>query len=175
MQFIYTEAVSQIDGLSKLNWALSGFQIAETGYDYLFRSSIEGLYQLSKMDLLELTHLSLFHLSHNFPAILRSYSSTRRGSWQTSHCGWTRRTRSKHVIVPRHRDAERVDSNFRRSTSARHGGHATQSQLETTIMALPSHLRTSITPEELELVASEQLVEIIPLVAMERTAFISVR
>lgn len=42
-------------------------------------------------------------------------------------------------------------------------------------MALPSHLRTSITPEELELVASEQLVEIIPLVAMERTAFISVR
>ena len=42
-------------------------------------------------------------------------------------------------------------------------------------MALPPPLRTSITPPELELVASEQLVEIIPLVSMERTAFISVR
>ena len=41
-------------------------------------------------------------------------------------------------------------------------------------MALPPSLRTSITPAELELVASEQLVEIIPLVSMERTAFISV-
>ncbi|KAI0796955.1 Psf2-domain-containing protein [Abortiporus biennis] len=40
-------------------------------------------------------------------------------------------------------------------------------------MALPGPLRTTITPPELELVASEQLVEIIPLVAMERTAFIS--
>ena len=41
-------------------------------------------------------------------------------------------------------------------------------------MALPPSLRTSITPPELELVASEQLVEIVPLVSMERTAFISV-
>jgi GINS complex subunit 2 len=41
-------------------------------------------------------------------------------------------------------------------------------------MALPPSLRTSVIPTELELVASEQLVEIIPLVAMERTAFISV-
>lgn len=40
-------------------------------------------------------------------------------------------------------------------------------------MALPSHLRTSVTPAELELIACEQLVEIIPLVAMERTVFIS--
>ncbi|TBU33136.1 Psf2-domain-containing protein [Dichomitus squalens] len=40
-------------------------------------------------------------------------------------------------------------------------------------MALPPSLRTSITPPELELVASEQLVEIVPLVSMERTAFIS--
>ncbi|KAH9948401.1 Psf2-domain-containing protein [Amylocystis lapponica] len=40
-------------------------------------------------------------------------------------------------------------------------------------MALPASLRTSVTPAELELIASEQLVEIIPLVAMERTAFIS--
>ena len=41
-------------------------------------------------------------------------------------------------------------------------------------MALPTSLRTSVIPAELELVASEQLVEIVPLVAMERTAFISV-
>ncbi|KAI1796186.1 Psf2-domain-containing protein [Ganoderma leucocontextum] len=40
-------------------------------------------------------------------------------------------------------------------------------------MALPPSLRTSISPPELELVASEQLVEIVPLVSMERTAFIS--
>jgi len=40
-------------------------------------------------------------------------------------------------------------------------------------MALPPSLRTSVTPAELELIASEQLVEIVPLVAMERTAFIS--
>ncbi|KAI0832627.1 Psf2-domain-containing protein [Trametes gibbosa] len=40
-------------------------------------------------------------------------------------------------------------------------------------MALPPSLRTSITPPELELVAAEQLVEIVPLVSMERTAFIS--
>ncbi|TFY79325.1 hypothetical protein EWM64_g4687 [Hericium alpestre] len=40
-------------------------------------------------------------------------------------------------------------------------------------MALPVPLRTSVTPPELELIASEQLVEIIPLIAMERTAFIS--
>jgi len=42
-------------------------------------------------------------------------------------------------------------------------------------MALPVSLRTSVIPQELELVACEQLVEIIPLVAMERTAFISCR
>ncbi|KAI0920928.1 hypothetical protein AcW2_006053 [Taiwanofungus camphoratus] len=40
-------------------------------------------------------------------------------------------------------------------------------------MALPASLRTSVTPAELELIASEQLIEIIPLVAMERTVFIS--
>ncbi|KAH8094842.1 Psf2-domain-containing protein [Cristinia sonorae] len=40
-------------------------------------------------------------------------------------------------------------------------------------MALPVSLRTSVIPQELELVACEQLVEIVPLVAMERTAFIS--
>ncbi|KAH9833731.1 Psf2-domain-containing protein [Rhodofomes roseus] len=40
-------------------------------------------------------------------------------------------------------------------------------------MALPPPLRTSVTPAELELIACEQLVDIIPLVAMERTAFIS--
>ncbi|TCD69244.1 DNA replication protein psf2 [Steccherinum ochraceum] len=40
-------------------------------------------------------------------------------------------------------------------------------------MALPIALRTSVIPQELELVACEQLVDIIPLVAMERTAFIS--
>ncbi|KAI0303947.1 DNA replication complex GINS protein PSF2 [Russula brevipes] len=40
-------------------------------------------------------------------------------------------------------------------------------------MALPVSLRNSITPPELELVASEELVEIIPLISMERTAFIS--
>lgn len=42
-------------------------------------------------------------------------------------------------------------------------------------MALPAPLRSSVIPQELELIASEQLVEVIPLVAMERTAFISVR
>lgn len=41
-------------------------------------------------------------------------------------------------------------------------------------MALPPPLRASVIPAELELIASEQLVEIVPLVAMERTAFISV-
>jgi hypothetical protein len=41
-------------------------------------------------------------------------------------------------------------------------------------MALPAALRTSVTPLELELMASEHLVDIVPLVAMERTAFISV-
>jgi len=40
-------------------------------------------------------------------------------------------------------------------------------------MALPPSLRNSITPPELELTASEELVEIIPLISMERTAFIS--
>ncbi|KAF8842765.1 Psf2-domain-containing protein [Paxillus ammoniavirescens] len=40
-------------------------------------------------------------------------------------------------------------------------------------MALPRPLRVSITPPELELIASEQLIEIVPLIAMEKTAFIS--
>ncbi|RDB19926.1 DNA replication complex GINS protein PSF2 [Hypsizygus marmoreus] len=40
-------------------------------------------------------------------------------------------------------------------------------------MALPESLRVSITPPELELISSQQLVEIIPLISMERTAFIS--
>ncbi|KAI0747297.1 hypothetical protein BC629DRAFT_1561033 [Irpex lacteus] len=40
-------------------------------------------------------------------------------------------------------------------------------------MALPASLRASVIPAELELIASEHLVEIVPLVAMERTAFIS--
>ncbi|KIM68912.1 hypothetical protein SCLCIDRAFT_104754 [Scleroderma citrinum Foug A] len=40
-------------------------------------------------------------------------------------------------------------------------------------MALPQSLRTSVTPQELELIASEKLVEILPLVSMEKTAFIS--
>jgi hypothetical protein len=43
------------------------------------------------------------------------------------------------------------------------------------LMALPQSLRTSVTPLELELIASEQLVEIVPLITMEKTAFISVR
>lgn len=41
-------------------------------------------------------------------------------------------------------------------------------------MALPTSLSVSVMPPELELIASEHLVEIIPLVAMEKTAFISV-
>lgn len=41
-------------------------------------------------------------------------------------------------------------------------------------MALPQPLRVSITPPELELIASEHSVEIVPLIAMEKTAFISV-
>ena len=45
---------------------------------------------------------------------------------------------------------------------------------QSAVMALPPPLRASVTPAELELIACEQLVEIIPLVAMERTAFISV-
>ncbi|TFK43744.1 hypothetical protein BDQ12DRAFT_675489 [Crucibulum laeve] len=40
-------------------------------------------------------------------------------------------------------------------------------------MALPQSLRTSVTPPELELIASQQLIEIVPLISMERTAFIS--
>ncbi|KAG9317379.1 Psf2-domain-containing protein [Chiua virens] len=40
-------------------------------------------------------------------------------------------------------------------------------------MALPQSLRVSVTPPELELIASENLVEIVPLIAMEKTAFIS--
>ncbi|KAH7916292.1 hypothetical protein BJ138DRAFT_1140013 [Hygrophoropsis aurantiaca] len=41
------------------------------------------------------------------------------------------------------------------------------------VMALPQSLRSSVTPLELELIASEQLVEIVPLISMEKTAFIS--
>ncbi|KAF9076996.1 Psf2-domain-containing protein [Rhodocollybia butyracea] len=40
-------------------------------------------------------------------------------------------------------------------------------------MSLPQSLQTSVTPPELELIASQQLIEIIPLIAMEKTAFIS--
>ncbi|KAJ3732875.1 DNA replication complex GINS protein PSF2 [Lentinula guzmanii] len=40
-------------------------------------------------------------------------------------------------------------------------------------MSLPQSLRTSVTPPELELIASQQLIEIIPLIAIEKTAFIS--
>ncbi|KDQ64364.1 hypothetical protein JAAARDRAFT_52317 [Jaapia argillacea MUCL 33604] len=40
-------------------------------------------------------------------------------------------------------------------------------------MALPASIRSSVTPPELELIASEQLVDIIPLIAMDKTAFIS--
>jgi GINS complex subunit 2 len=42
-------------------------------------------------------------------------------------------------------------------------------------MALPERLLKQMTPAELELIASEDLVEIVPLISMERTAFISVR
>ncbi|KAF9057936.1 Psf2-domain-containing protein [Panaeolus papilionaceus] len=40
-------------------------------------------------------------------------------------------------------------------------------------MALPQPLRVSVTPTELELVACQQLIEIVPLISMEKTAFIS--
>ncbi|KAF8914196.1 hypothetical protein CPB84DRAFT_1758664 [Gymnopilus junonius] len=40
-------------------------------------------------------------------------------------------------------------------------------------MALPQSLRASVIPPELELIASQQLVEIVPLISMEKTAFIS--
>ncbi|TEB35723.1 Psf2-domain-containing protein [Coprinellus micaceus] len=40
-------------------------------------------------------------------------------------------------------------------------------------MALPVHLRDSVTPQELEMIACQQLIEIVPLIAMEKTAFIS--
>lgn len=43
------------------------------------------------------------------------------------------------------------------------------------IMALPLSLRTSVTPYELEFIATQQLVEIVPLISMEKTAFIAVR
>jgi hypothetical protein len=41
-------------------------------------------------------------------------------------------------------------------------------------MALASHLQNQMTPSELELIATEHLVDIVPLISMERTAFISV-
>jgi len=40
-------------------------------------------------------------------------------------------------------------------------------------MALPVSIRQSVTPLELELIASETLVDIVPLISMEKTAFIS--
>ncbi|KAL1739483.1 hypothetical protein HDZ31DRAFT_68882 [Schizophyllum fasciatum] len=40
-------------------------------------------------------------------------------------------------------------------------------------MSLPHSLRQSASPAELEFIASQQLIEIIPLIAMERTVFIS--
>ncbi|KAF7432890.1 DNA replication protein psf2 [Pleurotus ostreatus] len=40
-------------------------------------------------------------------------------------------------------------------------------------MSLPQSLRTSVIPEELEMIASQELVEVIPLIAMEKTVFIS--
>lgn len=42
------------------------------------------------------------------------------------------------------------------------------------IMSLPQSLRISVTPPELELISCQQLVEIVPLISMEKTAFISV-
>lgn len=42
-------------------------------------------------------------------------------------------------------------------------------------MTLPDRLLKQMMPAELELIASEHLVEIVPLISMERTAFISVR
>ncbi len=42
------------------------------------------------------------------------------------------------------------------------------------VMSLPQSLRTSVTPPELELIACQQLIEIIPLLSMEKTAFISI-
>jgi len=41
-------------------------------------------------------------------------------------------------------------------------------------MALPPSLRVSVTPPELELIASEELIDVVPLISMEKTAFISV-
>ncbi|PPQ77659.1 hypothetical protein CVT25_011094 [Psilocybe cyanescens] len=40
-------------------------------------------------------------------------------------------------------------------------------------MSLPQSLRASVSPPELELIASQQLIEIVPLISMEKTAFIS--
>ncbi|EDR12310.1 uncharacterized protein LACBIDRAFT_231753 [Laccaria bicolor S238N-H82] len=40
-------------------------------------------------------------------------------------------------------------------------------------MALPQSLRQSVTPPELELIASQELIDVVPLISMERTAFIS--
>ncbi|KAL0949249.1 hypothetical protein HGRIS_009327 [Hohenbuehelia grisea] len=40
-------------------------------------------------------------------------------------------------------------------------------------MSLPQSLRTSVIPEELELIACQELIEIVPFVAMDKTVFIS--
>lgn len=42
-------------------------------------------------------------------------------------------------------------------------------------MALPSALQASTTPYELEFIAMEEIVEIVPLVAMDRIRLLSVR
>lgn len=42
-------------------------------------------------------------------------------------------------------------------------------------MALPASLRSSMTPTELEFIASEELVEIRPTVKLDKIRFVSVR
>lgn len=41
-------------------------------------------------------------------------------------------------------------------------------------MSLPESLRTSVTPPELEFIACQQLIEIVPLISLDKTVFISV-
>lgn len=42
-------------------------------------------------------------------------------------------------------------------------------------MSLPESLRISVSPLELELIACNELIHIVPLITMGQTAFISVR
>ena len=42
------------------------------------------------------------------------------------------------------------------------------------LMALPPQLRTSTTPHELEFIANEELIEIVPLFSMDRIRLLSV-